>query len=309
MRGNVWLVLLTTWGCSDGGGAATADAGPEGRVDATAGADARTGAPLTPLLQSDFATATGTTAMALEDGGLWAVYGTGGEVLANPGDLGFPAGMANVLRVSWSQGSGIWRVGPPFGPGLPALAVGSTRYYRYYFRQVQPDGTVDTQTHPFQDGGAGSQTNWTTQCFNNVGPGMWLLGHGFWDNPFPNDQFHLSTPLPKAHTYRLEHAIERVSDTTFRFDSRVFDEAVSTTTPIYDGDDFYAGGQPARGSMTAYFATQTLTFNDAANLDGFNAGVNDIEPTEPGDYAFEGGIAIVDDQGWIGPYGTVAGEP
>ena len=216
--------------------------------------------------------------------------------------------MPNILKVSWSVATSIWRVGPPFGAGFPTLAVGSTRYYRYYFRQVQPDATVDTQTHPVQDGSGGSQTNWSMQCFNNVGAGVWKLGHGFWGNPFPYDQFHLQTLLDKRRTYRLEHAIERVTDTTFRFDTRVFDESVSAVTPIYDGDDFFAGGDPARGSMTEYFATQTLTFNNAQNLDGINAGVNDIDPNEPGDYAYQGGFAVVEDQGWIGPYGSVAGE-
>jgi hypothetical protein len=202
----------------------------------------------------------------------------------------------------------MWRVGPPFGVGFPDLAVGSTRYYRYYFRQVQPDATVDTQTHPMQDGSGGSQTNWTMQCFNNVGAGVWKLGHGFWGNPFPYDQFHLTTPLMKGVTYRLEHSLHRVSDTTFTFDTRVFDEAVSAVTPIYDGDDFFAAGETSRSTMTAYFATQTLTFNDSANLDGLNAGVNDMG-SEPGDYGYEAGFAVVDDQGWIGAYGSVVGEP
>lgn len=87
----------------------------------------------------------------------------------------------------------------------------------------------------------------------------------------------------------------------------MFDESVSATVPAFDADDFYAAGDTSRGSMSSYFATQTLTFNDAQNLDGLNAGVNDIGP-EPGDYAYEGGFAVVDDQGWIGAYGSVAGE-
>lgn len=245
---------------------------------------------------------------ALSDNGKWHVYGSSGVVIANPQNLGFPANMQNILRVSWSVPTAIWRVGPPFGAGLPALAVGSTRRYRYYFRQVQPNNTMDTQTHPIQDGSAGSQTNWTMQCFNNVDAGVWKLGHGFLGNPFPYDQFHLGTLLIKGRTYRLEHAIERVTATTFRFESRVFDESISAVTPVFDSDDFYAGGDISRGSMAAYFSTRTLTFNNPQNLDGLNAGVNDLEPTEPGDYAYEGGFAVVDDQGWIGPFGSVAGE-
>lgn len=295
-------------------------AGAPGAVDVTiASADASSslvggftylveGAPLTPIFFSDFAGAAGTSAAAIDDGGKWDVAGSGGEVVANSVALGFPATMTNVLRVPWSTTGVMWRVGPPFGAGFPDLAVGSTRYYRYYFRQVQPDATVDTQTHPMQDGSGGSQTNWTMQCFNNVGAGVWKLGHGFWGNPYPYDQFHLTTPLMKGVTYRLEHAIHRVTDTTFTFDTRVFDESVSVVTPIYDGDDFYAAGDLDESTMTAYFATQTLTFNDAANLDGFNAGVNDMG-TEAGDYGYEAGFAVVDDQGWIGAYGSVVGEP
>lgn len=100
---------------------------------------------VTALFFSDFSTAVGTGSAARSDGSKWNLAANSVVVEANPGTLGFPSNMANVLRVPWYPyvGGLINRKGGIFGPPdasgiLPIPSVGDTQYYRFYFRYDQP---------------------------------------------------------------------------------------------------------------------------------------------------------------------------
>lgn len=249
----------------------------------------------------------GTNQAARQDGGpgtyKWDTAGGQLEVIANPGTLGFPATLPNILRVPWYvvSGNSILGKGGIYGPSFPTMAVGATRYFRYYFRLEQPDSTADLQTHPIQDGHAGSQTNWTHEVRNDVGAGVWQFGHDFWDGVSPNHTFTYPTPLDKQTTYRIEMALTLVTAGTFTFQTRIYDEAISTTVPIVTGADLRNADDSL--SMDEFMASGTVPVNNAGSLNDFIAGVNDNsnDIAEAGNYAYQGAFAV-SDVGWIGEY-------
>lgn len=275
-----------------------------------------TGTPglLTPVFFSDWSTATGTGTSAIGDGGKWGtISGSGNEVIASTG-LDFPT--TNVLRSTAlvsNSGFAIIRT-----TGLGTISVGSTRYYRTYYRFMSPDGVSpsDNQTHPIQDGDPGSQISWEFALFTNTNPrsgsaisaGNYIHSLQFHTNNDFNTAFRFTPPeLPKDETHRWEIALSRISTTEFNLSVRVYD---SSDVLVLDDADFLS-----QNGAVSLADTPTILFNNsstAASMDGLNHGCNGVGgtwvPSSDFVYSYTGGTAICDDQGWIGPFGSVDGE-
>jgi hypothetical protein len=256
------------------------------------------GTDLTPVFQSDWSTATGTSASAQSDGGKWETVATGLTVVANPGTLGFPATMANLLDVPWNGAFAFCRT-----ESLGVPSVGVTRYYRWYFRLEIPDGVADAETHPVQDGYTAADVNWMFKAWHNLaGAGQWRIDFEFLVNDYPFQRWAaINTYLNKNQTYRIEYALERTGATTQKSDIRVYD---SSNALVLDASDFFREDSV---EVTLLSADHTFTFRNVNALVGLNAGSND-GGAEVGRYAYQGGFAVCDDQGWIGAYGSVTGE-
>lgn len=253
---------------------------------------------LTPEFFSDFSTATGTGASARSDGGKWDDQAVGFTVIANPGTLGFPAAMVNVIDVDWDNGFNFARTDT-----LPIPAVGVARHYRWYMRVDIPNGVADSETHPIQDGFSAPTTNWMFKVYHNSAgndkwrPSLWTQG-----NAYPLIRWTAnSTSLDKGVTYRVELMIDRTSTTEYQTAIRIYDES---DVLVADEFDFFREDSAV---LTLGGMNPTLTFYDVNELAGLNCGTNDAGP-ESGRYGYQGGFAVVDDQGWIGAYGSVVGE-
>ena len=303
----------------DAGGRADAGTAADAGASEDAGITPTDAGPLPPdvLFFSDWRTATGTSLEALTDGSKWtdisANSDSNGEVIPNPGDLGFPVSMTNILRVATDGTRDGWF--EPKVRGLPIPMVGQSRYYRWYFRNAQPDGLEDSGTHPIQDAdesAAGSQVNWSFNVVDSnplfgLSPGEWgilfMNQNPTWDDSRWNlgARAEQLTPLSKDRTYRFELHLLRNSDATFILDARVYDESISATEPLYDGADFNNN-----------VGTRNLTgghenpINTLANMGGITAGLNGIGNAAaphgwPLVYAYQGGFCIRADD-WCGAY-------
>jgi hypothetical protein len=250
------------------------------------------------LFHSDFSTATGTSSAALRDtskANPWDLAGGQGlDVIASTG-LDFPC--ANVLRVTATAASSGFAT--LRNSGMPLPANGQSRWYRFYARYTFPDGLEDQQTHPVQDGGAGSQINWEWAVLHNLGgngrftPSLQLHSN----NPFADYRWN-PTPLNKGQTYRYEWQILRVSDTTFQMHVRIYDSA--GTLVLSDADYRNEGNTRTLAAVP----TPTMLFNNVNNLDGLNAGCNGISGTNPPFpfvYGYQSAFAVSGTD-WIGPY-------
>lgn len=247
------------------------------------------------IFSSDWSTALGTTAAAVQDTGKslpWSLRGGQGlEVISSAG-LDFPT--ANVLRVTAVAAT----TGYAFlrKTGMPIPGVGQSRFYRWYIRVTTPDGLEDHESHPIQDGNAASQCNWLFHIYHDAGAGMWRpqVRPAGAANPFPNNRW-FGPPLSKGATYRFEMQIQRTGTTTFQMHVRIYDSAGA----LLHSDAAFTNEQ-----NTATLANDpTFTFLNVDALDGLNAGCNGIagSPPWPFVYSYQGGFAVgsVD---WIGPY-------
>lgn len=251
------------------------------------------------IFASDFATAVGTSDSALRDTGKsspWNIVGgTGLEVIASTPALDFPT--TNVLRVTaLSATNGYARL---FRNGLAPVAIGNSRYYRFYFRATFPDGVDDDQSHPIEDGNA---RNWAFSILHNLG------GNGFYtpyigvDGGANGSNYRWYLPaLQKAVTYRFEVQIHRLTAAGFNLHVRAY--APNNPTPVVTDADVL--NEPRN---TALSASPTLLFGDASRLADFWAGLNGLAGTNwhPSTvYGYQGGFAVSDSD-WCGPY--VPGE-
>ena len=268
---------------------------------------------LTPIFQSDFSTATGTGSSAYLDGGAWDRRGGfGQEVVASTG-LDFPS--TNVCRFDANYSNSGFCLTQA---DTTALAVGVTRYHRLYVRMTFPDELVGNGDHPWQDG-------------NAVGDSNYLIGvhYGSDDSPTHDNDWQIGVIiiedagsitfdngpwLSKGVTYRIEWAVERIDTATYNFDIRVYD---TSDTLLYTSADFPAdfGG----GTLATRGPYDFKTAQQASPGDFFNCGTNDFETAGNAwwnaapysgvfTYGYQGCFAICEDQGWIGPYGSVTGE-
>ena len=96
--------------------------------------------------------------------------------------------------------------------------------------------------------------------------------------------------------------MEVVTSTTYNFSIRIFNPA---GTQVAGNADFIR--EDSFGSVTLAAPGGTFSLRNITDLHGFNSGCNNVG-TEGGNYGYQGGFAVADNQGWIGAYGTIAGE-
>lgn len=270
----------------------------------------------TPAFLSIFSAATGTSTTAVQDGGLWDGNYTnngGAEVIAAP-VTGFPSAV-NVLRHTPQIGTAGAAIMETDTISVPS--VGDTRYYRWYFKMVWPNtGNTDADnTHPIQDGPGGiGGTSWAWVCEVQADD-TWMQGFqvqaAFGENSFADQKWHCMTMLDPDVAYRFELAVTVVSSTTFTMSVRVYDES---STLILDDSDY---GRTNSGNDITLADAPVLEFRAAGSgVDGLNTLtylkcgcngiINSVVATQH--YADQTGFAVCDNQGWIGPYGSVTGE-
>jgi hypothetical protein len=272
----------STGGGATGSGGESVGVGGGGTSSGSGG-----GSTVEPLFASDWSTALGSSHNAVSDGGRWTmVGGQGGEIVASTG-LDFPT--ANVLRVPWNEG---WSL--PRKTGMPIPAVGESRYYRWYMHLAFPDNVSDGQSHPIQDGEAGSQINWELAIrHNDGGPGAFVAQYQLHTvNGWPNYVWNGPT-LQKGVTYRYELHLYRDGEDTFQIHPRIYD---SSGTLIAADEDFSTYTNSA-----TLASNPSLLFNDVNNLDGLNAGCNQGSLPEVGIYGYQAGFCVRADT-WCGPY-------
>jgi hypothetical protein len=259
------------------------------------------------VFHSDFGTARGTSEAALLDTGKevpWDIQvgnGRMNEVVAAAG-LGFPAAMANVLRcgLEWNgNGAPTQLVRLENNRAhIPIPAVGGSIFYRWYIRVEQADAyTVDTNTHPIQDGFAVSDCNWFLRI-ESLGNGTFI---GRWQvtntNEFPNG-FYSPPPLPKGEVFRYELQILRNTTSTFQIHTRVFDDE---GRQVLSDSDF----RNANGAVSLA-DNPSINIHVLANLAGLNAGHNGVfgpgqQELFPMLHSYQGGFAVRTDT-WCGAY-------
>lgn len=275
---------------------------------------------LSAVFFSDWANAAlGGSSTSRSDGGKWN-FATGGDctVVSSTG-LDFPSTKCYRVFCGYTGGTHtraeINRV-----TGLGTPAVGSTRYYRLYMRMTFDDQLYGNGDHDWQDGSGVGDSNWLQTQAYSTGingdanrPGEWQAGF-FELETGSSINFARGPWLNKNATYRFEMALTRITTTTYSVQIRVYN---NSNTLLYTETDFPAN--TAAGFGTGNVGTRApFTFKNADALGGFNIGQNDVEVTAhpenswitvPGfEYGYQGCVAIVDDQGWIGPYGSVNGE-
>jgi hypothetical protein len=215
-----------------------------------------------------------------------------------------------VLRVRSDGTRGGWLA--PTVTTLGVIPVGATRNYRWEHAFHEP-AMADEGSHPIQDGGAVSQSNWymsTTNSGANLGSGQWGLDFFFGGNPWGFDCFTLGardgqyTPLQKGQVYRFEIQVVRTAQSRFRFHVWVYNSAGNL---LYDDNDFHSRD----GSRT--LANYEHTFNVVANTSIFLAGWNGIAggaswPIHSSDQAAFAVVQGLPESQPIGPYGSVQGE-
>lgn len=262
------------------------------------------------LFFNDNRAATGTGTTAITDDGKMALVNydvpddVGDfEVLVNPGTLGFPVEMANIVLIKYSGAVGlsIGRGGAGFQnylAGVAALAVGASRNFRCYFRNVLPDGAaVAGNDH-------GQQTNigdiQLALLIGDAGSGVGRFAvTSSGTPPFPNgSNTGYGLNIAKQKCWRAEWQITRLTTTTFAVAVKLFDEAVSKTAEIYDTADFTRVGFPLQT-----LADAVLTLSDIDNLTRcFLFGRSgQVGSSYVGDFLYENGFAV-SDEGWIGAY-------
>jgi hypothetical protein len=223
-----------------------------------------------------------------------------------------PAGFSThkVLRVRSNGTRSGWLA--PTVTTLGVLPVGATRNFRWEHAFHEP-AFADAGSHPIQDGGAVSQSNWymsTTNSGDNLSSGQWGLDFYFGGNSFEGGFFTLGarggqfTPLQKGQVYRFEIQMTRTSTSQFRFQVWIHNAAGNL---LYDTDDF----RSPDGSRT--LRNYQHTFNVVSNTSIFLIGWNGIAGSAPWPVhsSDQAGFAIV--QGLaegeqIGAYGSVEGE-
>ncbi|KND49026.1 MAG: hypothetical protein AB200_01180 [Parcubacteria bacterium C7867-005] len=253
---------------------------------------------------SDWSNSTGTGQSAVGDGGKWSILGNVNEVIENEG-LGLPIRVENVLRIPGATG------GTNRKSGMPPMTVGVARNYRLYFRNDMPFPTSDTQTHPFQDGNAGSQINWAVIFHNTVSANQIKIGFTPYTQSSGCTTYWYGPNLNKGTWYLLDWQIIYRTTTTLNAYIRVSDASGNV---LYDSDDFVPEAYCGSSSLATFNSNNTFTANPGGGIsrsDGLNIGTNDNMPEFAPTYGHQAAVAVVDGlpQGtFIGPYGSVAGE-
>lgn len=249
---------------------------------------------------------------AITDGGKWPImndYGCGGgkpcndmlSIVSAEG-LGFPPGMANVMRVSFDGHKGSQDVIVE-GQWDAPRDRGDALYYRIYMRNDIPNDTRMgfNGNHPYQLGRF-TRTEEGFFCnshfefnFGNDDDGDGLFGFAvasFRDGT----PYRYSTPLPMNEALRIEYAFLKRETDRYKIRFRVYDEGGRL---IVDSDD---GDMIGRGDGNQRFELRARTFwiPDMCIPTQFIGTNGPANPPDRG-YHYWGGFAVCEDD-WCGPY-------
>lgn len=228
--------------------------------------------------------------------GAWKRWGGQGSLaLVDAAGLGFPAGLAKVLRVAmgtgdfdWVEVSGKW--------SLPA--IGQSRAYRLYYRNATTTtGNSWASTHPVESTGLDGGIGGNFYAWHIGSGGQWAFspeGAGFPRNHFTiNPTATDLGTLAKNVTYRVEWKWTRTGSNVYSLDLRIYDGAGKLA---YDKDTIRAWGN----------STPTLASNpggialDDGAVTGFRVGINGGFSATGAQYVYWGGFAVCTD--WCGAY-------
>ncbi len=247
---------------------------------------------------TDWGTATGKSANALTDGGMWdAVSGAKGQdhLTVIPADgLDMPAGMTNALQVATPANARFQNVVVKNAWELPP--IGGSIWKRVFWRNgVDTPGS--SRVHMLQScDEAGSFCNalWWNSGF--PGGDTWELFLGTSKTDWPRNLHTPGRVLEYDKTYRLEWQLFRLGSNSWNVSVRIYD---SNNVLLYSDFDFKARGNPPRGTLA-----DSPTFNINAQSQreamlGWQAGSDGVPGT--GKFVIFGGYAV-SLAGWIGPY-------
>jgi hypothetical protein len=258
------------------------------------------------VFASDWGTATGTASNAILDGGIWDETIDGGgpgnrlEVVSASG-LGFPTGMANVLKVLYRNNNAeYWNVSVVDGWPLPP--IGGSLYFRLYFRH-DVAGSGGGMLHTVQTGPPGNCPYTAELQFQKVSATEFEFVISHYGGSSSSSNAHdWIVRLAKNTTYRVEEQYERTGPNAWRVHARVYD---ANNALILDDDDFvdeYTGETMASFTGAITSATDCLRNKMIGNPgDGGGRGSTDVSHQ----HIYYGGFAV-SHGAWIGPY--VPGE-
>ncbi|HWA56747.1 MAG TPA: hypothetical protein VG692_05800 [Gemmatimonadales bacterium] len=249
--------------------------------------------PGTPIFASDWSG-------GILDGGKWTRWGNNGALAAVAASgLGFPTGMANVLRVTMGTGTFDW-VEADNKWGMPA--IGESRAFRLYVRNevgavsggwaathpVESKGTDGSISGSFYAWHIGSNTNSTFPIAFGT-EAAWPRNYISTSNTTGSD---VGT-LQKNTTYRLEWKWTRTATSTYTLDMRITD---SSGNVIEDNSTIRAWGGSTLASNNTGFPL------DAASVTGMRVGINGGFSAAGTQYVYWGGFAVCAD--WCGAYSS-----
>ena len=273
----------------------------------------------TVLFQSDWSTATGNSDAALRDTSKavpWPVVTNPSGILsvASASGLGFPAGMANVLKVTQTSGAYNYGWCQVNGSDWSAPAIGESLFYRAYLRVDIPDSEsipADySGNHPLEAGDyyQRSQDTWSWK-FGSTSTGKMPISFvSYGPNAlqpsytstvlFPGS--YPGTPLDKFKVYRLEWMVHRYSNNEFRIYPRIYNDA---GTLLYDENTMKVDQ-----GYSASMIDHGFTFSGADALTGLawlDIGSNgpNFNVATTNHIYYWGGVAVCKDN-WCGPYNS-----
>jgi hypothetical protein len=216
----------------------------------------------------DWRTATGTTSTAVLDGSKLVdrFGGTSGliEVITNPGTLGFPATLTNIMQVEFNAENSALVGREPSDGYLHSTvpSVGNSIYRRWYLRNDLPNGANTGQDH-----GCQTQVGVIELCFRWGGGGTGTFLYEIQSNSTGGHPSHgFGVQLDRGKCYRIEHIMTRTGTSTATCAVNIYDESVSLTVPVFDSTDFLDTWEDNGG---ADLTAQTFSFT--STTDAFRA--------------------------------------
>ncbi len=240
------------------------------------------------VFASDWSTATGNSANALNDGGQWNDSHTGTTRLSiiPAAGLGFPSDMTNVVQGRYRESeTPYWIIQKFDGWALPN--VGGSLYRRLYFRHDLA-GT-STSFHPVepQPGSCAFENNWTMTGLN---PYTFQLR---------SSEHRWEVRLNRGVTYRVEEQFERTGTNTWIMHARVYDEANNLVKSDADFQCMSGHGNHTMADRPTSTMAASCLVHQSIGWQG--GGGNRGSDDENNNRIYYGGFAV-SHAGWIGPY-------
>jgi hypothetical protein len=260
------------------------------------------------LFVSNFSTALGNTAAAVRDTGKalpWTSRaGSGWNVVASAG-LDFPS--ANVLAMTAEQATaGLVRVS--LTAALPAMAIGASRWYRWYERLVFTDGLTDPSAHICEDPSSGGR-DWQHEIMHNLGGAGNYVAQAKTSNGVvnPNNTNFNPPATPKGATYRHEVQRTRVDGTHFHFHRRIYSSAGVLLYGDADFDNDSSGIANLGVDQTTLPSGIGFNQTNGSWGTGLDAGLNGVAGVDWFPAMLYGYLACfaISDVDWCGAYGHV----